>query len=53
MLVSNESTAGWHEDGPFQIDDDDVAKLGRNYAIWGLGATAVYQPSAIHRLAAT
>jgi hypothetical protein len=53
MLVSNESTASWHEDGPFQIDDDDVAKLGRNVAVWGMGATAVYFPSAIHRLAAT
>jgi HK97 family phage prohead protease len=53
MLVSNESTASWHEDGPFQIEDDDVAKLGRNIAIWGMGATGVYFPSAIHRLAAT
>ena len=43
----------WHEDGPFQIDDDDVAKLGRNMAVWGMGATAVYFPTAIHRLAAT
>jgi len=53
MLVSNESTASWHEDGPFQIDDDDVAKLGRNVAVWGMGATAVYFPTAIYRLAAT
>jgi len=53
MLVSNESTASWHEDGPFQIEDDDVAKLGRNIAIWGMGATGVYFPSAIYRLAAT
>ena len=53
MLVSNDSTAGWHEDGPFQIDDDDVAKLGRNVAVWGMGATAVYFPTAIYRLAAT
>ena len=53
MLVSNESTASWHEEGPFQIDDDDVAKLGRNVAIWGMGATAVYFPTAIYRLAAT
>lgn len=53
MLVSNESTASWHEDGPFQIDDDDVAKLGRNVAVWGMGATGVYFPTAIYRLAAT
>jgi hypothetical protein len=46
-IVSNSSTAGWHEDGPFQVSAEDVAKLGRDVAVWGLGAPAVYQPAAI------
>jgi HK97 family phage prohead protease len=52
ILVSNRSTASWHEDGPFQIADDDVAKLGRDIAVWGLGATAVYIPAGIIKSAA-
>jgi HK97 family phage prohead protease len=46
-LVSNSTTAAWFEDGPYQVSDEDVAKLGRDVAVWGLGAPAVYQPAAI------
>jgi hypothetical protein len=46
-LVSNNRSAAWHEDGPFQATDEDVAKLGRNVAYWGLGAAAVYIPGGI------
>jgi HK97 family phage prohead protease len=46
-LVSNSSAAGWHEDGPFPISAEDVAKLGQNVALWGMGATAITVPAGI------
>lgn len=46
-IVSNGLAAAWHEDGPFQASEEDVAKLGRNVAYWGMGATAVYNPQGI------
>jgi phage head maturation protease len=42
FLVSNRLAAKWHEDGPFTITAEDVAKLGQNVAIWSLGAPALY-----------
>jgi phage head maturation protease len=42
FLVSNRLAAKWHEDGPFTITAEDVAKLGQNVAVWSLGAPAVY-----------
>ena len=36
-IVTNGEAAGWHEDGPFPISAEDVAKLGQNVAIWGMG----------------
>lgn len=47
MIVSNRSAARWHEAGPFQAQAEDVAKLGRNFAYWGMGAGARYIPAAI------
>jgi hypothetical protein len=47
LIVSNNQAAAWHEDGPFQIADDDVARLGQNIAVWGMGAAAIYGPAAI------
>jgi HK97 family phage prohead protease len=47
VLISNRSAAGWHEDGPFSIADEDIAKLGRNVAVWSMGAAAVYNPLGI------
>jgi hypothetical protein len=52
-LISNSQAAAWHEDGPFQVTDEDVAKLGRNVAYWGMGATAVYVPAGIVKTSAT
>ena len=46
-LVTNGEAAGWHEDGPFPISAEDVAKLGQNVAIWGMGATAASFPAGI------
>jgi HK97 family phage prohead protease len=46
-LVTNAEAAGFHEDGPFPISAEDVAKLGQNIAIWGMGASAVYIPAGI------
>jgi HK97 family phage prohead protease len=46
-IISNQLAAAFHEDGPFPISAEDVLKLGRNVAIWGMGATAVYYPAGI------
>ena len=46
-LVLNDLSARWHEDGPFPISAEDVAKLGQNVAIWGMGTGATTVPKAI------
>ena len=46
-LVLNGESARWHEDGPFPIYAEDVAKLGQNVAIWGMGTGATTAPKAI------
>jgi hypothetical protein len=46
-IFSNDLAGSWHEDGPFLITDEDVAKLGQNVAVWGMGAAAAYIPAAI------
>lgn len=46
-LVTNGEAAAWHEDGPFPISAEDVAKLGQNVAIWGMGTTATPVPKGI------
>jgi hypothetical protein len=46
-IVSNTLTAAWHEDGPFQASEEEVSKLGRNYAYWGMAAPAVYLPAGV------
>lgn len=47
FIVSNREAAGWYEEGPFQAVDEDVAKLGRNVAYWGMGAGARFIPAGI------
>jgi hypothetical protein len=47
MLVSNRLAAAWHEDGPFQASEEDVAKLGTNVAFYGMGAASVYIPAGV------
>jgi hypothetical protein len=46
-IFSNDLAASWHEDGPFLVADEDVAKLGQNVAVWGMGAPAAYIPAGI------
>lgn len=51
-LVTNGEAASWHEDGPFPISAEDVAKLGQNVALWGMGAAAITVPDGIVKNAA-
>jgi phage head maturation protease len=53
MLFSNESAAGWHEDGPLVATAEDVARLGQNRAYWSMGATGVYIPAGVVKTSAT
>jgi HK97 family phage prohead protease len=46
-IITNGLAASFHEDGPFPISAEDVAKLGRDVAIWGMGASAIYYPKGI------
>jgi len=47
LIVSNQLAAAWFEDGPFQAQAEDVEKLGRNVAIWSMGAGARFIPAGI------
>jgi len=46
-IITNALAASFHEDGPFPISAEDVAKLGRDIAIWGMGATEITYPAGI------
>ena len=46
-IVSNREAARFMEDGPSFIDALNVAKLGRDSAIYGYGAAHVYVPAGI------
>ncbi len=46
-LVSNSMAASWHGNGPFTASEEDVANLGRNVAVWGMGVGAPYLPAGI------
>jgi hypothetical protein len=45
--VTNGEAAHFHEDGPFPISAEDVARLGQNIAVWGMGATVIAAPKGI------
>lgn len=47
LIVSNREAAAWYEDGPFQVQDEDVIHLGKNVAIWSMGAGARFIPTGI------
>ena len=53
FLVSNESAADFAGVGPLFVSAEDVERLGRNEAIWGMGAGTVLIPAGIVWLAAT
>ena len=43
-LVLNGEAAGWHEDGPFPVSAEDVAKLGQNVGDLGVGRDGDHGP---------
>ncbi len=51
-IVSNSAAASWLEDGMFTAQQDVVAKLGTDVAVWSLGASGVFVPSGIVELTA-
>jgi HK97 family phage prohead protease len=50
-IVMNGLSARWFEDGPRLAQAENVPQLGRDVAIYGYGATAVYIPAGFVRLA--
>jgi hypothetical protein len=52
LAVSNDSAASWNGVGPLFVTAEDVERLGRNEAIWGMGAATIELPKGIVWLAA-
>ena len=50
FFVSNRTTMAWFEEGPFTITAEDVAKLGQNIAVWGMGCAAAFRENGIVRI---
>lgn len=50
-IVMNGEAARWIEDGPRLATAENVSKLGTDVSIYGYGATAVYLPAGVVRLA--
>jgi hypothetical protein len=53
MVISNGLTGKWAEDGPRTIESLNVAKLGRDIAIYGFGVPVLFRPAGIVVLTAT
>jgi hypothetical protein len=53
LVVSNPEAARWFEDGPFLVTSEDVAKLGTDAAIWGMGITGITVPLGVVKASAT
>jgi HK97 family phage prohead protease len=53
IIVTNESAAGWIEDGPRLIDAVEVSKLGQDVAVYGYGAPALYIPKGVVKVTNT
>jgi len=47
FLVSNGVAGSWHEDGPMTLQENNVAQLGVDWAIWGMGAFSTYTPAGV------
>jgi hypothetical protein len=47
ILVSNREAARWVESGPFLVNMDNIAQLGRDVAIYGYGATQIISSAGI------
>lgn len=50
IIVSNGSAASFLEDGPRTATAENVNQLGRDVAIWGLGAAAIFVPKGVVKL---
>jgi len=53
LVVSNDQAARWFEDGPFLVTAEDVAKLGTDAAIWGMGVTGLTLPAGVVKASPT
>jgi HK97 family phage prohead protease len=51
VIVSNGQAASWLEDGFFTAEQDQVAKLGTDIAIWSLGASGIFIPTGVVKAA--
>lgn len=47
LIVSTPEAATWREDGPYAVEADDVAVLGRDVGIWGMGTSTITVPGAV------
>jgi hypothetical protein len=52
IIVTNKMGARYLKDGPFTVTAEDVEKLGRNVAVWGMGAFLPLRPAGIVQLTA-
>ena len=52
-IVTNRQAGVWHEDGPRTAMAEDVPRLGRDVAIWGLGTWTTFTGAGIVELVAT
>ena len=50
MIVSNDSTGDWHEDGPINMEAPDVSKAGMDAGVFGMGLFAAYVPAGIIKI---
>jgi hypothetical protein len=44
VIITNGQAASWFEAGPFTASMEDVTHLGRDVAVWGMGAAAIFVP---------
>jgi HK97 family phage prohead protease len=50
LVVTNSRGAKWIEDGPYTATAEDVAKLGQDNAIWGMGAPGLFNPKGVIKI---
>lgn len=53
IIVTNKQAAQYRKDGPYTVTAEDVEKLGRDVAVWGMGAFLPFRPAGIVALGAT
>jgi HK97 family phage prohead protease len=50
IIVTNKQGARYLKDGPYTVTAEDVEKLGRDVAVWGMGAFLPLRPAGIVQL---